>query len=160
MRHRLNRRRFLKQSASTLLAASAWPAPTPAAKPPLQFRPRVARLRRQCRRNKIFAARPDQSRQCGQAEGCMDVSYRGQPAQARHDHRVQSPGGPRRDVHHHLAIEALRAGGGYRQTSLAIRSVRRHGRGHAARSESWRGVLGRRQRPANLFRRARPPVRG
>ena len=33
MRHRLNRRRFLKQSASTLLAASVWPAPTPAAKP-------------------------------------------------------------------------------------------------------------------------------
>ena len=34
MRHRLNRRRFLKQSASTLLAASAWPAPIPAAQPP------------------------------------------------------------------------------------------------------------------------------
>ena len=34
MRHRLNRRRFLKQSASSLLAASAWPARIPAAQPP------------------------------------------------------------------------------------------------------------------------------
>ena len=34
MRQRLNRRRFLKQSASTLLAASAWPVAIPAAQPP------------------------------------------------------------------------------------------------------------------------------
>ena len=34
MRHRLNRRRFLKQSAGSLLAASAWTAPIPAAQPP------------------------------------------------------------------------------------------------------------------------------
>jgi quinoprotein glucose dehydrogenase len=34
MRHRLNRRRFLKQSAASLLAASAWPASIPAAQPP------------------------------------------------------------------------------------------------------------------------------
>ncbi len=34
MRHRLNRRRFLKQSAASLLAASAWPASISAAQAP------------------------------------------------------------------------------------------------------------------------------
>ena len=59
MRHRLNRRRFLKQSATSLLAASAWPQRYGPIAANARSQPRVAGLWRQSSRNALLAARPD-----------------------------------------------------------------------------------------------------